>query len=281
MSFGPKPWIQQHWDVRAATNFMLGGTGSGFIVAFALAGLSAPHRPLWLAAGLVLIAAGLSAVWLEIGRKLRAIHVFFNPFTSWMTRESFAALVLFALGVATLALPAQAKLLAPLTALAALVFVWCQGRILHASKGIPAWRQPEIVALTVATGLSEGAGLYLVVAGTIGAELSRSLLALFALALVGRSLAWGRYRAALARATPKQVAALLESPGKALVQAGAIGALALLVAGMLFPAVAPICAPLAGIAALIPGWRFKFVLVTRASFNQGFALPKLPVRGAR
>ena len=50
MSFGPKPWIQQHWDVRAATNFMLGGTGSGFVVAFALAGLSMPQRPLWLAA---------------------------------------------------------------------------------------------------------------------------------------------------------------------------------------------------------------------------------------
>jgi phenylacetyl-CoA:acceptor oxidoreductase subunit 2 len=281
MSFGPKPWIQQHWDIRAATNFMLGGTGGGFVVAFALAGLSTPQRPLWLAAALVLVAAGLGAVWLEIGRKLRAIHVFFNPFTSWMTRESFASLVLFALGIATLALPARALWLAPLTALAALVFVWCQGRILHASKGIPAWRQPEIVALTVATGLAEGAGLYLVVASALGAELPRSVLALFALALVGRALTWGRYRAALTRATPKQVAALLEAPGKALVQAGAVAALALLVAGTLFPAVAPVCAPLAGLAALIPGWRFKFVLVTRASFNQGFALPKLPVRGAR
>jgi phenylacetyl-CoA:acceptor oxidoreductase subunit 2 len=281
MSFGPKPWIQQHWDVRAATNFILGGTGSGFIVSLALAGLSAPYRPLWLAAGLALVAAGLGAVWLEIGRKLRAIHVFFNPFTSWMTRESFAALVLFALGIATLGLPAQVSLLAPLTALAALVFVWCQGRILHASKGIPAWRQPEIVALTVATALAEGSGLYLVVAGALGIELPRSLLALFALALVGRALAWARYRAALARATPKPVAALLEASGKALVQSGAIAALALLVAGMLFPAVAPVCAPLAGLAALIPGWRFKFVLVTRASLNQGFALPKLPVRGVR
>ncbi len=281
MSFGPKPWIQQHWDIRAATNFVLGGTGSGFIVAFALAGLSAPHRPLWLAAGLALVAAGLSAVWLEIGRKLRAIHVFFNPFTSWMTRESCAALVLVALGVATLALPAQAGWLAPLTALAALVFVWCQGRILHASKGIPAWRQPEIIALTVATGLAEGTGLYFVVAGALNAGLPRSVLALFALALVGRALAWARYRAALLRATPRQVATLLDSPGKWLVQAGAVAALALLVAGMLFPAAAPICAPLAGLAALIPGWRFKFVLVTRASLNQGFALPKLPVRGAR
>ena len=34
-------------------------------------------------------------------------------------------------------------------------------------------------------------------------------------------------------------------------------------------------------AAIFAGWRFKFVLVARAAFNQGFALPRLPVRGTR
>ncbi|MDH4190427.1 MAG: dimethyl sulfoxide reductase anchor subunit [Betaproteobacteria bacterium] len=275
--YGPKPWVQQHWDIRAATNFMLGGTGSGFIVAWALAGLSAPVNLLWLVGGLALIGAGLGAVWLEIGRKLRAVHVFFNPWTSWMTRESFAALVLFAFGGATLVWPA----LAPATALAALVFVWCQGRILHASKGIPAWRQAEIVALTLATALAEGAGLFLIVAGSFETGSPRSLLALFVIALVARALAWARYRAALARNAPKPVAAVLEAPGKAMLQIGAVAPLVLLFAGMLLPAAAPACAILAGIVALLPGWRFKFVLVTRAALNQGFALPKLPVRGTR
>jgi phenylacetyl-CoA:acceptor oxidoreductase subunit 2 len=37
--------------------------------------------------------------------------------------------------------------------------------------------------------------------------------------------------------------------------------------------------PLAGAAAALPGSWFKFVLVTRAGFNQGFAIPHLPVRG--
>ena len=37
MSFGPKAWIQQHWDARAALNFMLGGAGAGLLIAAALA----------------------------------------------------------------------------------------------------------------------------------------------------------------------------------------------------------------------------------------------------
>jgi len=39
--------------------------------------------------------------------------------------------------------------------------------------------------------------------------------------------------------------------------------------------------PLAGVAALVTGGWLKLALVTRASINQGFALPHLPVRGAR
>jgi phenylacetyl-CoA:acceptor oxidoreductase 26-kDa subunit len=37
----------------------------------------------------------------------------------------------------------------------------------------------------------------------------------------------------------------------------------------------------AGALALAGGWWFKYTLVTRAGFNQGFALPVLPVRGVR
>jgi phenylacetyl-CoA:acceptor oxidoreductase subunit 2 len=37
----------------------------------------------------------------------------------------------------------------------------------------------------------------------------------------------------------------------------------------------------AGVLALVAGAHFKFVLLGRASFNQGFALAHLPVRGAR
>ncbi len=272
MSYGPKPWLQRHWDVRAATNFILGGTGAGLLFSIALAAHAAPGWKLPLALGLALIAAGLSAVWLEIGRKLRAAHVFFNPRTSWMTRESFAALLVFALGALALALgrawAAQAA------GLAALLFVYCQGRILRASKGIPAWRTAGITPLIVATGLAEGSGLYLLVAA--GGGEARAPLLLFALALVARAFAWRSYRANLGSGAPLNA---LEPGAKWLLYVGTLAPLALLLAGWLAPQLAPAAAMLAGAAALAAGWHFKFRLVTRAAFNQGFALPRLPVRG--
>jgi phenylacetyl-CoA:acceptor oxidoreductase subunit 2 len=261
--YGPNPWQQAHWDWRAAANFILGGTGSGLIVASALAGTA---RTAALAAGLALVAAGLAAVWLEIGRKLRAAHVLFNPFTSWMTRESYAAAALFALGAGALA--AGGDVLFYGAALAAALFAICQGRILHASRGIPAWRMPEVVPLIAATALAEGAGLL----AFFGQGME--VMGLLATAVVARSWVYSGYRAALKQPASR---AALEAPGRALMQAGTIAPLALAIAAVFLPP----AGMLAGLAALATGWWFKFVLVTRASLNQGFSLPKLPVRGSR
>ena len=263
MSYGPRPWQQTNWDWRAAGNFLLGGTGSGLLIAAALA-LPAP----WLAmlAGLLLIAGGLAAVWLEIGRKLRAIHVFFNPQTSWMTRESLAALVLFGLGTAYLVV--HAAWLQYAAALAALAFLYCQARILRAARGIPAWRAPQLVALIMTTALVEGTGLLMLMNAQV------LVTSLFALAVVARAVAWSRYWAALQQPGSRSA---LEFAGKALIQIGTIAPLALVLGAVFLPQ----AAVLAGIAALLAGWWLKFVLVTRAAFNQGFALPQLPVRGTR
>ena len=248
---------QTSWDARAALNFMLGGAGAGLLGASAL---FASRASILLA--LLLIAAGLGAVWLETGRKLRAANVFLNPFTSWMSRESFMAVLVFAFGIPGWVI--QEKLLISLAALAALVFLWCQARILSAAKGIPAWRAPEVVPLVVSTGLAEGLGLALFFDASI------ALLTLFALALAARALAWRRYFAAVKPAA-------LEGAGRVLLRLGTFAALALACAAYFIPAVAP----LAGAAALAAGWRLKFRLITRAAFRQGLTLSRLPVRGVR
>ena len=263
MSYGPRPWQQTSWDWRAAANFMLGGTGAGLIVAASLI-QDETHYPVMLA--LALVAAGLGAVWLEIGRKLRAVHVFFNPFTSWMTRESFVAVVLFGCGVSHLAFRQPWTQFA--AALAAIAFVYCQARILRGAKGIPAWRAPEVVPLVLATSLAEGAGLALLF------EPDSFALALFVAGLIARGMAWSGYRAALKQPA---IRAALEPAGKALIQIGTLVPLALVLGGIFLPQ----AAILAAIAAILTGWWFKFVLVTRAALNQGFSLPQLPVRGTR
>ncbi len=37
---------------------------------------------------------------------------------------------------------------------------------------------------------------------------------------------------------------------------------------------------LAGLGALLSGWIFKFTLITKAAYNQGYAINKMPARGA-
>ncbi len=242
---------QRHWDARAALNFMLGGAGSGLIVFAAIGRLDAPWA---VALALMLIAGGLGAVWLEIGRKLRALHVLFNPLTSWMTREAFVAVLLFPLGLGSIFVP-QAL---PSAALAAAAFLYCQARILRAAKGIPAWRAPEVVPLIVATGLAEGAGLALFFTQ------ETSLLVLFGLAVGFRAFAGWRYRAAATTAVPAL--------------SGVTVAILLLAAAGIYVQEVLV---LAGVAAVASGWWLKFALVTRAAPAQGFTLPRVPVRGAR
>jgi len=279
MSFGPRPWVQQHWDARAALNFILGGTGAGSILFAAFVPYGQHLNEVALLIGMAFVAAGLSSVWLEIGRKLRAVHVFFNPFTSWMTRESFVALVLFGCGIAALLLESQR--LAALAAAVALVFIYCQGRILRASKGIPAWREPTVTWLIFWTAIAEGASLSLIFAVAARVPVPFLAAGALAIAVVARSIAWSVYRQRVSAQLVPSAREALEPAGKQLYQLGAIVPLVLLFVGGAVEPIASSAAALAGLAALTAGWRFKFVLVVRASFNQGFALPRVPVRGGK
>jgi phenylacetyl-CoA:acceptor oxidoreductase subunit 2 len=273
------PWHQPNWDARAAANFIGGGSGTGLLVAAATAtaATGAAYRPL-ASVALALVALGLACVWLEIGRPWRALHVFLHPQTSWMTREAIVALPLFGTGLAALWQDGGAY--AWVAAALGAAFLWCQAQILKAAKGIPAWRTPRVVPLIVATGLAEGAGvLALACAFPATQALARPVAVALAVLLVLRALAWRAYRRPLAApqaalAALDRAAPLFDGLGN-WAAAGIAAAAALLVSD----ALAPPLAAAAGALALAGGWHLKFVLVARAAFNQGFALPRPPVRG--
>jgi len=279
-NYGPEPWQQTSWDWRAAGNFMCGGAGSGLIVFATLAGAQEMTLALLMLAGLALVGLGLVSVSLELGRPLRALNVFRNPGTSWMGRESWTAAALFPVGLAAaLGVP----VLAWLAAVLALVFVYCQGRLLQAAKGIPAWREPLLVPLVVTTGLVEGGGLFFALApwhrtGTLG-----MLLGFGALVLL-RVFVWFAYRRNLANAIAPGASAALDRAGRVLQLAGTLAPLALVAAialGAVSGASTAWVAALAGLAAAAAGAYTKFTVVTGAGFNQGFALAHLPIRGVR
>ncbi len=279
-TYGPNPWQQTQWDWRAAGNFVCGGAGAGLIVLTVVSGAQGLARVMLLLAGLALIGAGLLCVWLEIGRPLRALHVFFNPRTSWMTREAFVAALLMPVGLATALGLVE---FGWLVALLALAFVYCQARIVQGAKGIPAWREPIVAPLLVTTGLAEGAGLLLLMMPSF-AEHQPVVLGLVGILVLVRALLWPIYRRRLAvRAAPRALAAL-DAAGNWLQHTGSIVPLlliALSTSGIASGMLREVLLALAGLLIAAAGAWLKFTLITRAGFNQGFALAHLPVRGVR
>lgn len=276
------PVHQQSWDWRAAANFILGGAGSGLLIAAATGALFGLAVLLPVLVALALVALGLFCVWLEIGRPWRFINVYFHARRSWMTREAIAAVPLFGFGLA--AVFSGSVALAVAGALCGLVFVYCQARILQAARGIPAWRHPRIVPLMVVTGLAEGLGLFAIYVAIAGAESSlMQAVAVILLALIGlRHLAWRTYRDALgSKGAPVATFKALDniwlnlSLKHQLLPAGfvAVG----LVAGSLL---LPIALVIASLLVVASGWAFKYALITRAAFNQGYAVERMPARGA-
>ena len=275
---GVSPWLQSHWDVRAVGNFVGGGTGAGFLIALAAAVWSGDGNPVACLLGLALVAFGLTCVWLEIGRPWRFINVFFHPQTSWMTREGLVAMPLMAAGLAAAWLysPPWMTIVAPLAA----AYLYCQARLMQASKGIPAWRHPLVPPLIISSGLTEGAGLLLAIAPLVEGVPQWLPMALLAV-LAARAESWRRYRARIrAGDGPVRAALALDEAAITMLWAGHAAPAALLVAGLADPVLAGITGMAAGLLALGAGWYMKFVIVTRAAFNQGFALTMAPRRGA-
>ena len=276
-SYGPMPWRQTSWDARAAVNFIAGGMGGGLIAFATLSGATGTALPALILIGLGLVALGLFSVALELGRPLRAMRVLTNVRSSWMSRESWAALLLFPMGLAAaLGVPSLAWLAAAL----ALAFVYCQGRMLQAAKGIPAWREPLLPLLFVISGLAEGAGILLATAPFHGAA-TMTTVALFVALLLARIAVWVVYRRRLERGTARESRAALDGAGRVLLLAGTLAPIALAALAVFAGVYALPVAALAGALAAFAGAAAKLVIVTRAAFNQGFALARMPVRGVR
>ena len=275
---------QGYWDLRAAGNFIGGGTGTGLVLTAALAAAAGHPADLPLAAGLGCVMAGLSLVWLEIGKPWRAFNVFFHPRTSWMTREGIVAGALIPLGVVAAAVSSPA--LALITAVLAVGFLYCQARILRAARGIPAWRQKEIVALILAAGLAEGCALALIVGPRGGVWLGLALAAGLA-----REAAWRFYRTGLAReAGAAKILAVFAAPSARRLDGLRWAGLGLIAAALVMRLSA---VPVPGLMistafvivgcmlVVLGGWGIKMLLITRAAFTRAISLPVVPIRGSK
>jgi phenylacetyl-CoA:acceptor oxidoreductase subunit 2 len=263
--------LQRYWDIRAAANFSFGGTGSGLIVAAVVAHAAGIETQVAAAVGLALVGLGLFCVWLEIGKPWRSINVIFHPQTSWMSREALVAPFLLASGAAALWLDSGMIFL---VGIFAALFLFCQARILLASRGIPAWSQKEIVPLILLTGVAEGTAVFILITGG-GAHTIGGLIVLAILREVAREF----YRRALvARKAPNGTLAWLHSGEEKIFLGARLAAIAVLGA-VAFGLLGGGAAFLAALLVLLTGWILKIGIVIRGAFQRGFIIEHTPARG--
>jgi phenylacetyl-CoA:acceptor oxidoreductase subunit 2 len=198
-----------------------------------------------------------------------------------MTREAIVAMPLLVLGAAG-ALTDRLELVWA-AALVGMGFLYCQGRILIAAKGIPVWRTPRIMGLILTTGIAEGCGLYLLLSPWLAqgamTRIFPLVMSLLLIALVGRFYAWWVYCDGLKGKAPKAALAVLNRSNLPFIAIGhGLPAFAL-VTGLLFPGARLLFALLAGASAAAAGWYIKSVIITRAAYNQGYAIEHAPARG--
>ena len=280
MNLGPV--LQTKWDIRAVGNWVGGGTGTGIIIAATVLTLSGIDSYRFALAGILLVAAGLFSVALEIGRPFRSLNVFRNPFTSWMSREAWVALLVLPLGAA--AFWYRSEILLLLAAVAAGLYLYCQARILRASRGVPAWRVPQIMPLIISTGLIEGAGLVLITGLIFSPLASQAVLPAFlvmVMILLGaRMLAWRAYLHALKDNAPEGTVAALQRVNLPFFLLGDLFPLLLILMALLTDRFVSVLAINAFALMVAAGWLIKFIIVTRAGFFQGYAMLHTPARGA-
>jgi phenylacetyl-CoA:acceptor oxidoreductase subunit 1 len=278
---GVEPWHQPHWDWKAAANFLCGGAGAGLFAFAATASLGgAPAWPVGLFA-LALIGTGLALLMFKIGRPLRFIYVLLQPRRSWMTREAWVAAVFFPIALAVLWF--DNSLLTMIAAALGFAFLFCQAMILKAAKGVPIWRAHNIVPLMISTGLAEGGGLFLCTAAALP-QLGPSLFpaAVFAAMLAAaRAWEWHCYFVHLRKnGAPARSIEILGACRRWFMALGFIAPVTLIALGFVLTGGADVLFAVAGIMVFAAGWALKFIMITRAGYNQGFALNHTPVRGS-
>ena len=282
--------LQTFWDWRAAMNWIFGGISSGMAVAAWLAGLAgivpAQRLPAAHLGAALLMAVGLFFVFLKIGRKLRFWRAVSRPQTSWMTREIYAVALFYAAVFANLLWPGAG--ISMLAGLFALLFLFCQAKILHLARGISAWRVAFVPRMIVASGLLEGVSLLTLMLlwiegfGALSPSLALAGLALAALGLVALNAGlWAGYRARAAKNGIVPLSRrLIDRISLPLHLAGHAFPAAMFVLACAVPDIARACLGAGSIAALAGGTYWKFMLIARGGYQQGFSLPMLPQRGS-
>ncbi len=299
-----KPQKQKVWKWPAATNFSLGGMGTGFYLIGLL--VSLPQNGNWVqlllsspnsnwiqlaflsaafkGLGPALVGLGFLALTTEAGRPQRGINLFRHLRRSWMSRETLAFAIFAPAAGLDWLFPHPA--LRTIAALSALALMICQGFIVYRARGVITWNTPLMPFYFVTSGFSTGAGLMLVVVTWFNALLGQNLQSAVSLFFLGAVIAalnmvmWGVYLLIPDDAFQKATGVLrLPRAVTPIVGLGHLLPILLLLAA-LNDVTAPqaVIALTSGLALMFGGVRQKFAIVLEVGYLRAIALaiPRQP-----
>ncbi len=273
---GPWPRLQKFWDIRAACNFIGGGTGSGLLLIAAIFLILGQPVLAPIVVGVVFISFGLFMVFLEIGKPWRSINMFFHPQTSWMTREGIVVGPLFLCAALIFFYTSEpfSEIAAYFMGICAVTFLYCQLRILHAAKGIPSWCTPALKPYIFTTGLTEALGIAVCIPGLME---EKSLWIALGLMLVVRKIVWQLYAKRLHKDKAPKTSRKIIDGIYVKVLTGHLLSITLLISANMTNAL--VLVVFAGLIAAGTGWYTKIIIITKAAQTRGFGIPRTPVRG--
>ena len=198
-----------------------------------------------------------------------------------MTRELYTVAIFFPAVAAGYLW--QAPVSFALSAAAAAAFLLCQGQILYRARGIPAWRAPLIPYMIVASGLLEGMGLLAFMVGLpngLPIEASDAAKPAIVLIIVNAVL-WHTYRNDLAKhGVPPLAREAIAEGDHAIRYGGHWVAVVLFALSVMLPQIPLSIMTIAGVGLIGGGVFWKWTVILRVGYFQGFHLTKTPQRGS-
>lgn len=161
-----QPGPQKVWGWPAVANFIFGGAATGFFLLSVLtvklyeSGTNSTFQPgPYKLLAPILVVVGLLCLTIEAGRPSRSSYLLRNLSTSWISRETFAAIIFVPSTIIDWLYP-HSGLLA-LSVLAAMVFVISQAYIVYRARGVTAWNVPIIPLVFITSSFVTGGGILL------------------------------------------------------------------------------------------------------------------------
>jgi DMSO reductase anchor subunit len=204
------PIRQKTWGVAAVINFWLGGMSAAAYIFFGIAAVfgEGPGRAdmHFLLLIFILMGIGFLLIALHAGRPDRAFCALVRFRSSWMSRETVAAIIFFASASLNHIHPHQ--ILVWLSSISALFFVLSQSMMPYKSLGIGGWRVLAVPFIFTLSSLISGYGLVLLSAPlTMGVQSDCTRITAIALIALNAVIWFGYVR--LSKVSPPESISIL------------------------------------------------------------------------